>query len=100
MKLQVYPIEKAIDNSNKHYVTNILPNLFNLLNEKIKKESENGYHSATLVYKYPSFYSEFQIKQIKDVVKKFYGDNGYIVDCDDDPYYKIKALIIKITWKE
>lgn len=35
MELNVYPIDKAIENSKKFYINNILPEIFDALNKEI-----------------------------------------------------------------
>lgn len=97
MELNVYPIGKAIENSKKFYINNILPEIFDALNKEIQLKSEDGYFSATINYEYPSFYRDYKIKQLQEVVKRLYEKAGYIVDCGEDPYEK-NTLIFTITW--
>ena len=97
MKLNVYPIGKAIDNSKKYYIDNILPEIFDALNKEIQLRSEDGYYSATINYEYPPFYRDYKIKQLQEVVKRLYEKAGYIVDCGENPYEK-NTLIFTITW--
>ena len=98
-KLKVYPIGKAIDNSKKYYVSNILPQIFDTINKEIQLRSEDGWYSATINYEYPSFYRDHRIEQIQEVVKRVYEQAGYIVDCGENPYEK-NTLIFTITWKD
>lgn len=98
--IKAYPIEKAIENSKKSYIHNLLPEIIKDLNEEIKIRSEDGYYSATLAYKYPSFYSDFKIEQIQEVIKRIYEKAGYIADCEKSPYHKDYTLLFTITWKD
>lgn len=97
IKMEAYPIEKAIETSGKFYIHTVLFEIFDALNKGIKSASENGYYSATVNYEYPSFYSDFKVEQVKDIVKKIYEKEGYIVKCGENSYKK-NNLLFTVTW--